>query len=64
MPPGVEPRRGLRRLADRLPISWHGTVLDGELIADRLAGTMAALLGLQAPSGGPPLRRPLTADGA
>ena len=36
---------GLRRLADRLPILWHGTVLDGELIADRFAGTMAALLG-------------------
>ena len=36
---------GLRRLADRLPILWHGTVLDGELIAERFAGTMAALLG-------------------
>lgn len=36
---------GLRRLADRLPILWHGTVLDGELVADRFAGTMAALLG-------------------
>jgi bifunctional non-homologous end joining protein LigD len=36
---------GLRRLANRLPILWHGTVLDGELIADRFAGTMAALYG-------------------
>jgi bifunctional non-homologous end joining protein LigD len=36
---------GLRRLADRLPILWQGTVLDGELIADRFAGTMAALYG-------------------
>jgi ATP-dependent DNA ligase len=36
---------GLRRLADRLPILWHGTVLDGELIAGRFAGTMAALYG-------------------
>jgi ATP-dependent DNA ligase len=36
---------GLRRLANRLPILWHGTVLDGELIAGRFAGTMAALLG-------------------
>jgi ATP-dependent DNA ligase len=36
---------GLRRLADRLPILWRGTVLDGELIADRFAGTMAALYG-------------------
>jgi ATP-dependent DNA ligase len=37
--------RGLCRLADRLPILWQGTVLDGELIADRFAGTMAALHG-------------------
>ena len=36
---------GLRRLANRLPILWHGTVLDGELIAERFAGTMAALYG-------------------
>jgi ATP-dependent DNA ligase len=36
---------GLPRLANRLPILWHGTVLDGELIADRFAGTMAALYG-------------------
>lgn len=36
---------GMRRLADRLPILWHGTVLDGELIAERFAGTMAALYG-------------------
>ncbi len=37
--------RGLRRLPTRLPILWDGTVLDGELIADRFAGTMAALHG-------------------
>jgi ATP-dependent DNA ligase len=36
---------GLRRLADRLPILWHGTVLDGELTAGRFRGTMAALHG-------------------
>jgi bifunctional non-homologous end joining protein LigD len=36
---------GLRRLADRLPILWHGTILDGELTAARFAGTMAALYG-------------------
>jgi bifunctional non-homologous end joining protein LigD len=36
---------GLRRLALRLPILWHGTVLDAELIAARFAGTMAALQG-------------------
>jgi ATP-dependent DNA ligase len=36
---------GLRRLAQRLPILWEGTVLDGELIASRFAGTMAALHG-------------------
>jgi ATP-dependent DNA ligase len=36
---------GLRRLANRLPILWAGTVLDGELIADRFAGTTAALFG-------------------
>lgn len=36
---------GLRRLAQRLPILWDGTVLDGELIAGRFAGTMAALHG-------------------
>ena len=36
---------GLRRLADRLPILWHGTVLDGELTAGQFAGTMAALHG-------------------
>jgi ATP-dependent DNA ligase len=36
---------GLRRLANRLPILWDGTVLDGELIASRFAGTMAALHG-------------------
>jgi ATP-dependent DNA ligase len=27
------------------PLLWHGTVLDGELIADRFAGTMATLYG-------------------
>jgi bifunctional non-homologous end joining protein LigD len=37
--------RWLRRLANRLPILWHGTVLDGELIAGRFGGTMAALYG-------------------
>ena len=35
----------VRRLPARLPILWDGTVLDGELIADRFAGTMAALFG-------------------
>jgi len=39
---------GLRKLANRLPILWHGTVLDGELIADQFAGTMAALYGSKA----------------
>lgn len=29
----------------RLPILWHGTVLDGELVADRFVGTMSALYG-------------------
>jgi len=37
--------RGLRRLADRLPNLWEGTVLDGELTAGRFEGTMSALLG-------------------
>ena len=36
---------GLRRLADRLPNLWEGTVLDGELTAGRFEGTMSALLG-------------------
>ena len=36
---------GLRRLADRLPILWHGTILDSELTAGLFAGTMAALHG-------------------
>jgi ATP-dependent DNA ligase len=36
---------GLSRLANCLPILWHGTVLNGELIAGRFAGTMAALYG-------------------
>lgn len=39
---------GLRRLANRLPILWHGTVLDGELTAGRFAVTMAALIGSKA----------------
>ena len=38
-------RRGVRALADRLPILWEGTVLDGELTAGRFASTMAAILG-------------------
>jgi bifunctional non-homologous end joining protein LigD len=42
---GDEFEAGLRRLAGKLPILWAGTVLDGELIADRFAGTMAALHG-------------------
>lgn len=36
---------GLRRLADRLPILWQGTVLDGELTTDDFRTTMAALYG-------------------
>ncbi|MFL5686240.1 MAG: hypothetical protein ACJ77D_09330 [Chloroflexota bacterium] len=36
---------GLRRLADRLPNLWEGTVLDGELTTGRFEGTMSALLG-------------------
>ena len=36
---------GLRRLADRLPILWDGTILDGELTTGRFATTMSALLG-------------------
>jgi len=36
---------GLRRLADRLPNLWEGTVLDGELTAGPFEGTMSALLG-------------------
>ena len=35
----------LRRLADRLPILWHGTALDGELTAGAFRGTMAAIYG-------------------
>lgn len=35
----------LRQLRNRLPILWHGTVLDGELVAGRFTGTMSALLG-------------------
>lgn len=36
---------GLRRLANRLPNLWEGTVLDGELTVGRFEGTMSALLG-------------------
>jgi hypothetical protein len=36
---------GLRRLADRLPILWRGTVLDGDLTAGRFSTTLAALFG-------------------
>jgi hypothetical protein len=35
----------LRALGRRLPMLHDGTVLDGELVADRFAGTMAALMG-------------------
>jgi ATP-dependent DNA ligase len=42
---GDEFEKGLRRLADRLPNLWEGTVLDGELTAGRFEGTMSALLG-------------------
>jgi len=38
-------RRGVRALADRLPILWQGSVLDGELTAGRFSATMAALYG-------------------
>jgi ATP-dependent DNA ligase len=38
-------RRGIRALADRLPILWQGSVLDGELTAGRFSATMAALHG-------------------
>ena len=38
-------RRGVRQLAERLPILWDGTVLDGELSAGRFSATMAAILG-------------------
>jgi hypothetical protein len=34
--------QGIRALADRLPILWDGTALDGELTAGRFAWTMAA----------------------
>src|SRR3954469_21408575 len=37
--------RELVRLGRRLPILHDGTVLDGELVAERFAGTMAALQG-------------------
>jgi ATP-dependent DNA ligase len=36
---------GIRGLAERLPILWRGTVLDGELTAGRFSTTMAAILG-------------------
>jgi ATP-dependent DNA ligase len=36
---------GLRGLADKLPILWRGTVLDGELTAGRFQWTIAAILG-------------------
>lgn len=39
---------GLRRLANRLPILWDGTVLDGELSTGRFATTVAALIGSKA----------------
>jgi ATP-dependent DNA ligase len=39
---------GLRRLANRLPILWQGTVLDGELRAGRFSTTRAALFGSKA----------------
>jgi ATP-dependent DNA ligase len=42
---GDEFEAGLRRLAQKLPNVWQGTVLDGELTAGRFSGTMAALLG-------------------
>jgi bifunctional non-homologous end joining protein LigD len=38
-------RDGVLALADRLPILWQGTVLDGELTAGHFEGTMAALQG-------------------
>jgi ATP-dependent DNA ligase len=42
---GNEFEMGLRRLANRLPNLWEGSVLDGELTAGRFEGTMSALLG-------------------
>jgi bifunctional non-homologous end joining protein LigD len=42
---GDEFEAGVRRLAQRLPNVWRGTVLDGELTAGRFSGTMTALLG-------------------
>jgi bifunctional non-homologous end joining protein LigD len=42
---GDDFERGLRRLADALPILWDGTVLDGELTTGTFATTMSALLG-------------------
>src|SRR4029450_12907576 len=35
---GDDFEKGLRRLADRLPNLWEGTVLDGELTAGRVGG--------------------------
>jgi len=45
---------GVRRLADRLPILWRGTVLDGELTTRRFRTTLAAATG--SPRFGPQLR--------
>jgi hypothetical protein len=39
---GDEFEKGLRRLGDRLPVLWEGTVLDGELTTGRFATTMSA----------------------
>jgi hypothetical protein len=38
-------RRGIRALAERVPLLWQGSVLDGELTAGRFSATMAALHG-------------------
>jgi bifunctional non-homologous end joining protein LigD len=45
---------GVRRLADRLPVLWRGTVLDGELTTGRFRTTLAAATG--SPRFGPELR--------
>ncbi len=45
---------GIRRLAERLPIVWRGTVLDGELNTGRFRTTLAAATG--SPRFGPQLR--------
>jgi hypothetical protein len=36
---------GFRRLADRLPILWQGTVIDAEFTTGRFGSTMTAPLG-------------------